>query len=154
HHAEHASHDPFARWVAITMVVIAAVLAGVKVLGHRSHNETLQLQIEAGNHRTEASDVRTRAGDIHTQADTLDTRAGVARTRAVAANTEASNQWAFYQAKKLRQHFYEGQSELVEVLARDDSKTSSTVAGWKANAERYKKETQEIAEAAKKAKEE
>src|SRR4051812_45637120 len=80
-HAQHASHDPFDRRVAITMVVIAAVLAGVKVLGHRAHNDVLRYNIEAGQKRTEA--------------DTL-------HTKAVAASTRASNQWSYYQAKKLR----------------------------------------------------
>jgi hypothetical protein len=127
-HAQHASHDPFDRRVAITMVVIAACLAGVKVLGHRSHNETLQLQIEA---------------------DTKHTKAGVFRTKAVGARTEASNQWAFYQAKKLRQHFYEGQQELAALIGREDS-ASAKAAQWKANVERYRKDTEEIAEEAKK----
>jgi hypothetical protein len=56
--AEHASHhaaDPFDKRVALTMVVIAALLAGVKVLGHRTHNEVLAYQIKAGVTNTEAA---------------------------------------------------------------------------------------------------
>ena len=77
--AEHASHhaqDPFDKRVAMSMVVIAAILAMVKVLGHRTHNDTLAYRIEAGVHHTQESD-----------------------------------QWNFFQAKKMR-----------EVLARQDAK--------------------------------
>jgi hypothetical protein len=77
--AEHASHhaqDPFDKRVAMSMVVIAAILAMVKVLGHRTHNDTLAYRIESGVQHTQASD-----------------------------------QWNFFQAKKMR-----------EVLARQDAK--------------------------------
>ena len=68
--AEHAAHlaaDPFDRRVAMSMVVIAAILAAVKVQGHRTHNETLQYQIDAN-----------------------------------VAHTQESDQWNFFQAKKMR----------------------------------------------------
>jgi hypothetical protein len=55
-HAQHAAHDPFDRRVALTIAVIAAVLATVTLLSHRAHNETLQLQIGAGILQTQASD--------------------------------------------------------------------------------------------------
>jgi hypothetical protein len=57
--AEHASHhasDPFDRRVAMSMVVIAALLAAVKVLGHRTHTDTLNYQIEANVNHTKESD--------------------------------------------------------------------------------------------------
>jgi hypothetical protein len=57
--AEHAAHhaaDPFDKRVAMSMVVIAALLAGVKVLGHRTHNDTLNYQIVANVHHTKESD--------------------------------------------------------------------------------------------------
>jgi len=56
-HASHHAHDPFDRRVAMSMVVIAAVLAAVKVLGHRTHNDTLHLQIQAGVAHTQESDL-------------------------------------------------------------------------------------------------
>jgi hypothetical protein len=46
-HAEHAAHDPFDRRVALTIAIVAAVLASVTVLAHRAHTETLLLQGEA-----------------------------------------------------------------------------------------------------------
>jgi hypothetical protein len=55
-HAQHAIHDPFTSRVALTIAVIAAVLAAVTLLSHRAHTETLQLQIEAGILQTQASD--------------------------------------------------------------------------------------------------
>src|SRR5438067_1818836 len=55
-HAQHAAHDPFSARVALTIAVIAAILAAVTLLSHQAHNETLQLQIEAGIKQTEASD--------------------------------------------------------------------------------------------------
>ncbi len=55
-HAHHAAHDPFDRRVMMTIAIIAAVLAGVTLLSHRAHNETLQMQIEANDNLTLASD--------------------------------------------------------------------------------------------------
>jgi hypothetical protein len=55
-HAQHAAHDPFDRRVAVTMAITAAFLAGVTMLSHRGHNETLRLQTEANIHHTKASD--------------------------------------------------------------------------------------------------
>src|SRR5436309_15610628 len=55
-HVSHHAHDPFDRRVAMSMVVIAAVLATVKVLGHRTHNATLAYQIKSGVAHTPESD--------------------------------------------------------------------------------------------------
>jgi hypothetical protein len=140
HHAEHASQDSFARRVAISMVVVAAVLAAVKVLGHRAHNDTLRYQIDA-------NDLRTQAASFHTKADTFHTRANEKQTLSGLAQTKASNQWSYYQAKKLRQHFYEAQSELIAALAKDGAtagQSAQVVERWKANSEKYGKETKEI----------
>ena len=55
-HAEHAAHSTFDRKVAVTVAIIAAVLAGVAMLGHRKHNDTLihktvkgQLEVKESN---------------------------------------------------------------------------------------------------------
>jgi hypothetical protein len=55
-HAAHAVHDAFNRKVTISIAAIAAFLACVTMLGHRAHNETLQLQNESGRLATEATD--------------------------------------------------------------------------------------------------
>jgi Domain of unknown function (DUF4337) len=57
-HAEHEEHnisDPFNRKVAVSMAIVAAILAGVSMLGHRAHNDTLRLQTEAGNLKVQES---------------------------------------------------------------------------------------------------
>jgi hypothetical protein len=54
-HAQHASHDPFDRRVALTMVIVAAVLACVTLVSHRAQHETLNEQIVSSKHTTEAA---------------------------------------------------------------------------------------------------
>ena len=58
-HAEHAQHhaqNPFDRRVAMTMAIIAALLAGVTLVSHRGHTETLRLTSEATTNHTKAAD--------------------------------------------------------------------------------------------------
>ncbi len=55
-HADHSAQDPFFRRVAMTMAIVAAVLACVTMLSHREHTETLRLQNEATIRHTRASD--------------------------------------------------------------------------------------------------
>lgn len=55
-HQQHAAHSPFDRKVAMTMAIVAALLAVDTLLSHRSHNETLRLQAEAGVVQSKASD--------------------------------------------------------------------------------------------------
>lgn len=93
-HVEHAEHDahhaanPFDRRVAVSVAVVAAVLAGLSMLGHRKHNEVLQL-----------------LGD----ANRLTAEAGI-------GNTQASNAWAEYQAVNVRDHGYEFAGDLLKRL--------------------------------------
>jgi Domain of unknown function (DUF4337) len=54
-HAAHAAHDPFDRLVTMSIAIIAALLAAVTMLGHRAHNETLQLQIKSNDALTAGS---------------------------------------------------------------------------------------------------
>ena len=56
-HAEHAVHDTFNRNVATTMAIIAAFLAAVALLSHRSHTETLRLVTLSNIRHTQASDI-------------------------------------------------------------------------------------------------
>lgn len=115
HHAEHAAHDDFTKRVAMTMAIVAAALAFVTLLSHRSHNATIQNQIKANDHLT-----------------------------------EASNKWAYYQAKKNRQYMLEADAEMLAVLPRDTGKLGAAeradqlVARWQKNAANYKEESAEI----------
>lgn len=77
-HAEHGSHhaqDPFDKRVAVTIAIVAAILAGISMVGHRTHNLVLQHQGDANRLRTEAA----------------------------AAEVEKSNLFAWYQSKRNRQ---------------------------------------------------
>lgn len=74
-HASHHSHDPFDKRVALTIMVVAGLLAGVKLLAHRWHNETLIYQIKAGVYQGKAN----------------------------SSETASANQWAFFQSKKMRE---------------------------------------------------
>lgn len=55
-HARHAANDPFDRNVAMTMTVVAALLAVVTLLSHRAHTETLRLTTLAAVYKGQASD--------------------------------------------------------------------------------------------------
>jgi hypothetical protein len=61
HHIEHAEHavhaalSDYDKQVTISIAIIAAVLACVTMLGHRAHNETLQLKTLSARQSTEAS---------------------------------------------------------------------------------------------------
>jgi len=56
-HHQHAAHlGGFDRNVAMSMAIIAALLATVTMLSHRSHNDTIRLQTEANILRTQATD--------------------------------------------------------------------------------------------------
>jgi hypothetical protein len=59
-HAQHAAHSPFDRRVTMTIAIIAAMLACVTLLSHRAHNETLALEIEAGQFSTNATNAWNR----------------------------------------------------------------------------------------------
>jgi FtsZ-binding cell division protein ZapB len=113
-HAQHAEHihDPFFRRVAMTMAIVAAVLACVTMLSHRAHTETLRLQNEATIH-----------------------------------HTQASNQWAYFQAKKNREYFYDVSGVILEPIALKAENSNALLAKveeWKSTVQRYKKEAAEI----------
>jgi hypothetical protein len=55
-HAEHAAHDPFDKRVALTIAIVAAILASVTVLAHRAHTDTLLFQAEANLKSNESFD--------------------------------------------------------------------------------------------------
>jgi hypothetical protein len=55
-HTQHHAHDPFDSKVAMTMAILAAILAGVTLSSHRGHTETLRLATVATAKHTEATD--------------------------------------------------------------------------------------------------
>jgi hypothetical protein len=55
-HVQHQAHNPFDRRVAMTMSIMAAILAGATLASHRGHTETLRLATTASNFHTQAND--------------------------------------------------------------------------------------------------
>jgi hypothetical protein len=109
-HAEHAHSDPLNLRVALSMAIVAACLAGIGMLGHRSHNLVLQLQGDSNRLRTEAS----------------------------TAEVQMSNLFAWYQAKKLRQAQYDISASLAELsTGGDPEKQKKLSKDWKDKARSY-----------------
>src|SRR5436305_9068696 len=48
-HAEHAKHDPTLAPVSLTMAILAVLVAGVSLLGHRSSTEEMLMQAKASD---------------------------------------------------------------------------------------------------------
>ena len=126
-HAQHAAHNPFDRRVTVSIAVVAAILAGVTMLGHKAHNETLRLQGEAIKEQSLVGILRT---------DTAD-------------------QYAFYQAKNNRKVMYEAYLDILSMLTLKDGseKTQQKAMGkWKKQVEKYDKELPKMLEEAERKK--
>jgi Domain of unknown function (DUF4337) len=67
-----------------------------------------------------------------------------AHTAAVITRTEANDQWAFYQAKKLREHLLDVGAGLGSALGSDPSRVQPLVEKFNKDRERYRKEAEEI----------
>ncbi len=109
-HAENAGHgqhgtDPFTMRVAMTMAIIAAILAAVSLIGHRKHNEALQKQGDANRLHTEAA----------------------------AFKVDSSNAYAYYQAKRARVEQAGYAIKFTKLLAsapNSDELRRAEVEGW------------------------
>ncbi len=122
-HDEHHANDPFNQRVAVSMAIVAAILAGISMVGHRTHNRVLQLQGEANRL---LGDVNRVIGD-----------ANRASTEAGTAETEKSNLFAWYQAKRLRQAQYQTSTAMAAILPGSDAERARAVADWKKKADEY-----------------
>jgi hypothetical protein len=80
-HAEHAEHDQTMLPVALTMTILAVLVAVVTVLGHRTHTEAI-----------------------------------LNLTRAAIEQNQVSDEWAFYQAHKIRVNDTDLTSDLMGVV--------------------------------------
>jgi hypothetical protein len=122
-HSQHASLNPFDKRVAMTMAIIAAVLACVTMLSHRAHNETLRLQGEAIRLQSQANTIQTQAAD----------------------------QWGFYQAKNIRYHEYKSYLNLSGFMAKEPGKESTCKKAedeWQAQVQKYDMELPKLKEEA------
>jgi hypothetical protein len=118
-HAEHVEHhgsDPLNQRVAVSMAIVAACLAGISMVGHRTHNEVLQYQGDSNRLRTEAA----------------------------TAEVDKSNFFAWYQAKKLRQAQYELSANIVETIPTSDASAQNKLCkDWKDKAAAYEKSNED-----------
>ena len=55
-HAEHAEHESSMRPVALSMTILAVLVAVVTVLGHRTHTEAILNQTRAAVEQNRAAD--------------------------------------------------------------------------------------------------
>lgn len=106
--AEHAAHgaDPFTMRVAMSMAIIAAVLATISLIGHRKHNEALQNQGDSNRLNTESAAYEVRS----------------------------SNAFAFYQAKRARVDDAEksiASTKLYALGPNSDAIRDSAIKEWK-----------------------
>lgn len=79
-------------------------------------------------------------------------------TRSVMSQSQASDQWAFYQAKSIKSYIYQMQKETLELKLLDVSKSTpeevinshkEKIADYKKKIEKYEQEKSEIQEKAK-----
>lgn len=127
-HAEHAAHDNFNKMVTISIAIVAAVLACVTMLSHRSHNEVLRLQGEA----------------LRLQGDALQQQ-----TLASIQSTKAANKWAYYQTKNIFHLESKITVDLLNVLATNDSNPQEQKKirnSYQKNVDKYDKKLPQIEE--------
>lgn len=65
-------------------------------------------------------------------------------TAAVVHKTEANDQWAFYQAKKIRGHMVEIAATTLTLLSNDQEKIKTATQKFTADKERYEKDAEDI----------
>ena len=72
-----------------------------------------------------------------------------AHTAAIVHKTEANDQWAFYQAKKIRGHLMDVGATVIEVLGTDPTRIQPAQNKLKTDSERYAHEAEDIQKEAK-----
>ncbi len=94
--------------VSLTISILAVLVAGATLLGHRAHTEELLLQ------------------------------------------SQATDQWAYYQAKNIRLHEMQGIADLLAVLAPQEKKETAAVREkYVKEVARYQNDKEDISEKAK-----
>jgi len=107
-HAHHHDDEPWTLPVAITISILAVLVAMATLMGHRSSIEVVLLQ------------------------------------------TQASDQWAFYQAKNIRLHEMQSVADMLGVLTPvDKEKAASLREKYQKEIDRYEKDKDQISEKAK-----
>jgi uncharacterized protein DUF4337 len=107
-HAHHHEEEPWTLPVAITISILAVLVAMATLMGHRSSIEAVLIQ------------------------------------------TQASDQWAYYQAKNIRLHEMQSVADLIGVLDRGEKEKAEALhEKYKKEIERYEKDKDDISEKAK-----
>ena len=123
-HAEHAEHDQSLRPVALTMTVLAVLVAVVTVLGHRTHTEAVLDQNKATDQWNYYQAHKIRANDTELAADLL------------SAVTVADKDAAARIAKSYADHEKKWTDELKDEQAQAEA-TEAKVADSEARADRF-----------------
>jgi hypothetical protein len=106
-HAGHGDY-PYTVPVSVTISILAVLVAGATLLGHRAHTEELLLQ------------------------------------------SQATDQWAYYQAKNIRLHEMQGIADLLGALAPQDKEKAAAVREkYLKEVERYEGDKEDISDKAK-----
>jgi hypothetical protein len=106
--AEEHGNNPLVVPVSVTLSILAVLIAGATLLGHRAHTEELLLQ------------------------------------------THATDQWAYYQAKNIRQHETQSHAKMLGVLAaRDAARADALREDFQKEADRYDDDKDDITKKAK-----
>ena len=107
-HGHHHEEEPWTLPVAITISILAVLVAMSTLMGHRSSIEAVLMQ------------------------------------------TQASDQWAFYQAKNIRLHEMQSVADMLEVLTPlEKEKAAAVREKYLKEIERYEKDKDQISEKAK-----
>ncbi len=72
-----------------------------------------------------------------------------AHSAAIITRTEANDQWAFYEAKKGREHLLDVGAQLAEALNNDPARVAAMIAKFHADRDRYVRESEDIFKEAK-----
>src|SRR3982074_2970856 len=107
---QHAEHEEYRYTlpVSLTMSILAVLVAGATLLGHRAHTEELLLQ------------------------------------------SQATDQWAFYQAKNIRLHEMQSMVDLLGAITPLDKEKNATLREkYSKEVERYNSDKENISEKAK-----
>src|SRR6202165_180237 len=106
-YSEHGD-NPFTLPVSVTISILAVLVAGATLLGHRAHTEELLLQ------------------------------------------SQATDQWAYYQAKNIRLHEMQGIADLLGALApQEKAETAAVRQKYVKQVEKYESDKDDISEKAK-----
>jgi Domain of unknown function (DUF4337) len=152
--ASHHSKDPFDKRIAMTMVVVAALLAVIKVAGHQAHNERIAHLVTSVDDWAYFQSKKNRMYLYESQADLLQnlgarstTPAGVDRDPfdvVADAHKEAEHQ---QDAPKKNKDHEPPKQPSREELVKEHGLTPSAadrVVWWRKQAKDYRKETDDL----------